>query len=197
MPHVRRERVTRHEAVHVTLKRAPGLPSLRRPRAFALIARIFRAEKADKGFRLVHFAVRPDHLHLVCEADHTLALSRGVQRIAARLGRGLNALFARRGRLLADRFHARVIRTPRQMRNTLRYVLLNAHKDARRAGAAPPSGVDPYSSGPWFDGWRGAPRGARPSVAARAAPPVTAPRSWLLGAGWRRGGLLDWRDVPG
>lgn len=203
VPHVRREQVSRHQGVHVTLERAAGLPSLRRPRAHALIVAVLGAEKRRQGFRLVHYAVRPDHLHLICEADDTRALSRGIQRIGARLGRGLNRMFGRSGRLFRDRFHGRVIKTPRQMRNTLRYVLLNhgsvagaapdgAAADERRRHGELLGGIDAYSSGPWFDGWKGRRSRAGPDAAA----PVTAPCSWLLRIGWRRGGLIDWDDVP-
>ncbi len=178
--------------MHVTLKRSPGLPSLRRPRAHAFIVEVFRAEKDRQGFRLLHYSVRPDHLHLVCEADDTRALSRGIQRIGARLGRGLNRLFGRQGRIFRDRFHGRVINSPRHLRNTLRYVLLNTHKDERRRYGEVLGGIDPCSSGPWFDGWKA----RSPLRRSDDSAPVTAPRSWLCRVGWRRAGLIDWDDAP-
>jgi hypothetical protein len=66
------------------------------------------------------------------------------------------------------------------------YVLLNFRKHLR---AAP--GIDPRSSGAWFDGWG-------EQVAPPALPaPVTRPRSWLLGGGWRRaGGPIAFRESP-
>ena len=69
VPHVPRPDVTRHKAVHVTLRVVEGVPSLRRPRPAELVAGVFRAERQGKGFRLVHYAIRSNHLHLVCEAD--------------------------------------------------------------------------------------------------------------------------------
>lgn len=179
MPHVRRERVTRHHGLHVTLRLVDGLPSLRRPTHTDLILRVFAAECERKGFRLVQFAIRSNHLHLVCEAESTRALSRGVQRLASRAARGVNRRLARTGRVFRDRFHVVVISKPRQMRNVLRYVLLNESKDrarrarlgpalarhglARRArlgpalaeGPCPPfqGGIDPWSSAYYFDGF--------------------------------------------
>ena len=190
VPHVRRPKLTRHQAVHVTLHLCDGLPSLRRPSPSRVVERALRTERDHKGFRLVHYAIRSNHLHLVCEAEHSEALSRGMQRLASRIARRLNALAARTGRFFRDRFHARIISSPRQMRNVLSYVLLNEHKDRARHGELV-DGVDPYSSGRYFDGWANV--RPRPPPTARACdcePPVAPARSWLLRTGWRRHGLL-------
>lgn len=150
----------------------------------AIIDRVFTAECDSKGFRLIHFSVRSNHIHLVCEGDSTLALSRGIQRIASRIARGINRAVARRGRLFADRFHDRVVSTPTETRGILAYVLLNAHKDASKIGHRI-AGFDPYSSAKYFDGWADA--NPRPPPNERL---VTRPRAWLLTTGWRRAGLI-------
>lgn len=154
---------------------------------------MFRAEKSLKGFRLVHYAVQSNHLHLVCEADDARALSRGVQRVASRIARRLNELWGRRGRLFADRFHEVVFQSPRQARHVLAYVLLNAQKDWAKLGVRWDGwdGVDVASSGELFDGWADAdPRGPPGGFADPSRCPVTTPRSWLLSKGWKRHGLL-------
>ena len=100
--------------------------------------------------------------------------------------------------MLADRYHHRLLRTPREVHRALRYVLLNSR---RHAGAAVRSikgavRLDPASSGNWFDGWRRDVRiEARPNADDRR--PVARARTWLLNVGWRRYGLLDPADVPG
>ena len=146
-----------------------------------------RAERDKKGFRLAHYTIRSNHLHLVCEADQREALSRGIQRLASRIARRINELLGRVGPLFRDRFHSRIISTPRQMRNVLSYVLLNEHKDRARQWQLV-RGIDEYSSGAYFDGWADVSPG--PPLDAQRAPPVTQPRSWLLRLGWRRHGLL-------
>jgi putative transposase len=174
----------------VTLRLLDGLPSLRRPRTMRLIAGVFAEERRKKGFRLVHYAVRANHLHLVCEAEQSEALSRGVQRLASRIARGVNRLWRRRGKLFGDRFHGRVIRSPRQARNLLAYVLLNTHKDMARRGQVL-FGVDPWSSGQWFDGWADVPPRPPPQRdTSSTEPEVAPPGSWLLREGWRRHGLI-------
>ena len=52
-------------------------------------------------------------------------------------------------------------------------------------------GIDPASSGRWFDGWR-----QRLPVEAGPAP-VARARTWLAAKGWRRHGLIDALEVPG
>jgi hypothetical protein len=105
----------------------------------------------------------------------------------------------RTGRVLADRYHLRLLPTPREVRNALRYVLLNARRHAAKAVhtiARTTVRLDPASSARWFNGW------SHGSWAADAAPvpdvrPVARAKTWLLAVGWRRHGLLDPADVPG
>jgi hypothetical protein len=132
---------------------------------------------------------------LIVEADSERALGRGMKSLGARLARAVNRVFHRVGPVLADRYHARVLRTPREVRNALAYVLLNARRHAAQAGHSRAFRIDPASSGRWFDGWSR--RIGRAGPAPPAVPPVSAPRSWLLAVGWRRGGLLDPDAIPG
>jgi hypothetical protein len=141
--------------------------------------------------RLIHFSVQRDHIHLIVEARHTTALSRGVQGLSVRIARALNRMMHRRGKVFADRFHHRPLKSPRQVRNALSYVLCNA----RKHGLAPRKHewLDPYSSARAFDGWRSIDRD-RECVAALI---VADARTWLLVIGWRRGGPLDPDHCPG
>ena len=81
-----------------------------------------------------------------------------VQGFAGRVARRLNRALHRTGKLFATRFHARALKTPREVRNALRYVLLNRkhHASRRRFDKA---WIDPCSSAAWFDGWAGPIRG--------------------------------------
>jgi REP element-mobilizing transposase RayT len=178
----------------VTLKTRPELPSLRSVRLVRELEHSFAKLRKRRDFRLVHYSLQGDHAHLIVEAKDPEALGRGMKALGARLARAVNRTFRRKGPVLADRYHLRVLRTPREARSALAYVLLNARRHARKA-----SGVlrcDPASSGPWFDGWRRRPS-VQPMQARLRNPPVTRARSWLLRAGWRRHGLIDPMEVPG
>jgi len=177
---------TRHEArprhragepVHVTLR--ARLAPLRSQHVFPTVRlALLRAGRRYPGsFWLLHFSVQHDHVHLVVEAKDKRSLSSGVRSIAIRIARYVNDLLSRRGPLWADRFHSRALKTPREVRNALVYVLANFRKHARRT---PRAGIDPFSSGAWFDGWRE----WRPSPG--RAPP------WASWAAWR----TDWNESP-
>jgi REP element-mobilizing transposase RayT len=186
----------RHHPVHVTLRVRRGVPSLRGYRAAASILAGLRVaatspapERAARrdSFRVIHYSVQPDHLHLIVEATDRTALSRGMQGLASGLARRVNRRLGRRGALFADRYHAHTLAQPREVRNAIVYVLKNYEKHPellpdRRT--EPRHGLDPCSSAHWFDGWaESAHRQPRP-------PPVCAPRTWLLRVGWQRGGRI-------
>jgi REP element-mobilizing transposase RayT len=175
--------------VTVPLKR--GLPRLRRTRERKALERAFHAGRERFGFRLTQYSIQSDHLHLIAEADDRRALSRGLQGLLVRVARALNKLWSRTGKVFRDRYHDRVLRTPREVRHALAYVLGNARKHGLRIlrGA-----VDGFSSAPWFDGWRG--EDMAPFEWGSDCP-VTRARTWLQRHGWRRHGLLDADEVPG
>jgi REP element-mobilizing transposase RayT len=182
--HVRRATHDPRCPVHVTLRSAAGLPSLRADRVFAALVNAFAAASRD-AFRLLHFSVQRDHVHLLVEADTPRRLSRGLQGLMISAAKGLNRALGRRGTVWSDRYHARVLPTPREVRNALVYVLANFKKHGRGAG-----GIDPRSSARWFDGWR------QRIAASEKRSPVARARTWLARAGWRRHGLIDVEEGP-
>ena len=179
---------------HVTAKLSRGLPRLRSRREYAALREAFRAGCDRHGFRLTHYAVLNDHLHFLVEAPDRRALTRGVQGLMIRIARALNKLWQRRGKVFADRYHDRILKTPREVRNALRYVLGNGKKHAAQGReVSVPQALDTYTSAPWFDGFR-------ESVTVRgieAMPrPVTEAHTWMLTIGWRRHGLLSVHELP-
>jgi hypothetical protein len=122
---------------------------------------------------------------LLVEAEGTSTLRAGVQGLAIRIARAVNRAIGRRGRLWGDRYHARILRTPREVRNALVYVLANWRKHVPRA-----RGLDPCSSAISFAGWKD----LKATVA--CAVPVVSARTWLARVGWRRHGLIDVDEAP-
>jgi putative transposase len=135
---------------------------------------------------LVHYAVQPDHLHLVVEAKNKRGLTNGSCALAIRIAMRLNAMLRRSGRVFADRYHAVALGSPRQVRRALAYVPLQARRHAAKRGVGMTSRLDPCSSAPLFTGWtHGEPR---------AGPwdeTVVEAGTWLLSTGWRRHGKID------
>jgi len=192
-PHVRRPALASRFPVHVTLSADDSLPNLRSPELRAAIERALReARERFDDFRVVHYSIQRHHIHLIVEAHNARALSRGMQGLSIRLARAINHTLKRRGRVFVDRYYERVLRTPRQVRNCLVYVLANGRKHAaQRRKALARDWTDPCSSAAYFDGWK------RPLLPpADRGPPTAAPKTWLLGVGWRRHGLVAFDEAP-
>ena len=182
--HVKRAKLARRFPVLVTLRLAAGLRSLRAKAEHEVLCGALAAS-AKEGFQVVEYSVQSNHLHLMVEAENEGELARGMTGLAVRVARGLNRLWRRVGAVLADRYHARVLRTPSEVRTALVYVLQNA----RKHGAWVARFADVFSSGPAFDGWREKVAESSAGVMARA-------RTWLLARGWRRLGLIGMGELP-
>jgi REP element-mobilizing transposase RayT len=140
--------------------------NLRSSRSFRRIKECFEKSRGRFGARLVQFSVLGNHLHLIVEAEDSTALSRGIQGLCVRIAKALNRMMKQSGKVFADHYHSRLLRSPTELVNAIAYVLGNAeHHYGHR-------GIDPFSSS--------APEGRT----------VVAPaRSWLLTTGWRRARL--------
>jgi REP element-mobilizing transposase RayT len=176
--------------LHVTVRVRGGLPSLRSQSLLrCVVAQLHEAKR--RFLRIVHYSVQSNHIHLLVEANDRRCLGQGMKGFAVRVARHMNGLLASRGRVFADRYHARALKTPRDARNVLIYVLFNRKKHGPGGGAGP----DPCSSAKFFDGWSD-----RASFAkARGSPedwPVAPCETWLLRSGWNRGGMLEPDEKP-
>jgi len=139
-----------------------GVWNLRAQRCFRPIAQALSKVRGREGFRVVHFSVQGNHLHLVVEASDRPSMTQGLRALLIRVAKRLNEVMGTHGGVYADRFHERVLRTPSEVRNAVRYVLRN-HEHHYAATPAP----DRFSS-------------------AVATDVVSAPDSWLLRVGWTR-----------
>ncbi len=181
--HHAREALTRRHPVLITTRLVEGLPNLRRERTLVLLRNAVAAGADRFGFRLVEYSIQSNHLHFVAEGEDARSIARGMQGLLVRIAKALNRHWDRRGKVLVDRYHARILHTPREVRNALVYVLQNARKHGAHI-----KGIDACSSGLWFQGWR--------DRIARTPSPIAVARSWLLTLGWRRGGLISTSEVP-
>jgi hypothetical protein len=143
------------------------------------------AAASAPAFRVLQWSVQADHLHLLVEADGPTAFVRGCQGLAIRVAKAVNRVLGRTGAVWGDRYHGRVLTTPRALRHCLVYLLQNWRKHVPGA-----SGLDPRSSAAWFGGWRTAV--ARPG----GRPPVAAPQTWLARVGWLRHGRIAVDEAP-
>jgi len=91
-----------------------------------------------------------------------------MQGLGVRVAKALNRALGRRGKVFADRYHAHILRSAREVANAVAYVVGNMRVHAARRGVPlHPEAVDPMSSE-----WE--------------RDIVVAPRTWLLRWGWLR-----------
>jgi REP element-mobilizing transposase RayT len=185
--HKRRPELAKAHPVLVTVRLRDGLPSLRDSATFSLLQQAFEAGRERFGFRLVHFSVQSNHLHLLSETEDKQALARGMQGLLVRVARALNRQWRRTGAVVSDHYHARALRTPREVRNALVYVLQNARKHGSIA-----KGLDRFSSAGVFEGWTD----LRQEVRSSAVSMLARARTWLLATGWKRHGLISTTEKP-
>jgi REP element-mobilizing transposase RayT len=150
----------------------PHVWNLRSRRAFRQFAAAFARGCNRAGFRLIHFSIQGNHLHLIVEAADADHLARGLQGLAVRIARGLNRVMGRTGKIFADRYHAHILRAPAEVASAIGYVLGNFVIHALRRGeSVSETAPDEYTS----------------AFATRTGPPLVAPpETWLLRVGWRR-----------
>jgi hypothetical protein len=138
MPHVTRPKIDPRYPVQVTIRATPGLPSLRSPRVFAALQGAIARASVDR-FRVIHFSIQQDHGHFIVEGDEPRRARGGVHGLAIRLALAVNRALGRKGKVVGDRYHARALTTPRQMRTSMVYVLLNFRKHLGCAGRHRPA----------------------------------------------------------
>ena len=163
--------------VHVSIRLRSGIPTSRQPR----FVRRFRSSLSEAcirhGFRVVHYSIQRDHVHLLIEAHTNHSIACGMKSVGARIGKLANRLFQRKGKVLDGRYHLRPLRTPLEVHRALRYVLLNhRHHAAQQHSSTPMPSIprvqpDPASSGRWFDGWRIATVPPNPTSTPKSPPP--------------------------
>ena len=126
--HAKRPTLAKRYLVHVTWRMRADLPNLRDPTTMGAIRNAYRRGKNRFGFRLVHYSVQSNHVHMLCEAQDERSLARGLQGLAVRVAKAINRTLSRKGKVLDDRYHSLILTTPRQVRWALGYVLNNARR---------------------------------------------------------------------
>jgi REP element-mobilizing transposase RayT len=197
--HKVRPTLTGREPVLITTRLRRGNASLRRGKIYEAIRRALRKAIARSDFRIVHLSIQSNHVHLVVEADDKMALARGMQGLLISAARHINRAWNRSGTVFPDRYHQRVLKTPRQCRNAIRYVLNNWRRHREDLVDEPANWrLDRFSSAIRFTGWKELGSGQAWTAPPDYEPlPTAAPTTWLLVIGWMRHGLIGAHEVPG
>lgn len=89
------------------------------------------------GLKVIHFSMQTNHVHLIIEAENNKILTKGMRSLTITFAKGL-----RRGRVQLERYHLHVLRTLRESRNAIHYVLFNQQRHDKKIVSV----IDEYSS---------------------------------------------------
>jgi len=202
--HERREAFKASEPVHVVIRAVAAVGALRGFVTYYALRTAMVTTFKRTDFRIVHISIQREHVHLIIEAASRLALARGMQAFEISAAKHLNASIsqrtgkARRGAVFPDRYHVEILRSPRQTRRAVAYVVNNwRHHGESQLQLAAGWKIDPFSSAPSFDGFSDVDARTIEWPARYVPLPVWEPRTWLLSVGWRKHGLVRTTEVPG
>lgn len=93
------------------------------------------------GLRVIHFSLQSNHVHLIIEPETNETLTRGMRSLTITFAKGL-----KKGKVQMERYHLHVLKSLRETRNAVLYVLFNQQRHEK--GRC--SQIDEYSSLPYL-----------------------------------------------
>jgi putative transposase len=185
--------------LHINLKLIEGLPNLRRNALLEEFKESVKKAKAQ-GLYILHYSIQDDHIHLFAEAKSNTALAAGMRSLVGRFAKFVrkfayntskSSKCKRLGSVFKGRYHLHVLKTPREVKNTLEYVLLNLSKHQKFIEY-----LDHFSSAQYFKDWKillgtrfkGLIKSTVESIEGRSRRDlekvISEPQSWLATSGW-------------
>src|SRR5262249_24467905 len=95
-PHKARAVVDPRHPQHATLRVAREIGRLRRMDAYRAVRVALRCVLAKPSFRIAHISIQNTHVHLLCEANDSQALARGLQGFQISAAKALNRAVTKR-----------------------------------------------------------------------------------------------------
>lgn len=131
--HRKRESVTNRTPLHINFK---FRTYIKNKDCLRILKRaILNSRK--KGLRIIHFSLQSNHIHLIVESENNANLTQGMRSLTVTFAKGL-----KKGRTQLERYHLHVMKTIRETKNAIQYVLFNKQKHEKGTS----SKIDGYSS---------------------------------------------------
>jgi hypothetical protein len=94
-----------------------SLPCFTNPDVLPVVRAALEAARGwdPESFRIAHFTLSADRLHLIVFASAKRTLSGGIRSVAIRVARNVNDVLGRNGRFWADRWHGRTLTSSREL----------------------------------------------------------------------------------
>ena len=117
--HEKREKVRFYTPLHInfkyklTVKNKEGLKALHRAIRNA----------RTHGLRIIHFSLQHNHVHLIVAATNNTTLTKGMRSLTITMAKTID-----KGKIQIQRYHLHVLKTRREAKNAIHYVLFNERK---------------------------------------------------------------------
>jgi hypothetical protein len=131
--HRTRESVNQRQPLHVNFKYRV---SIRNKEVLKILKRALLNSRT-KGLRILHYSVQSNHMHFIIEADNNRILEAGMRSLTVTLAKGI-----KKGKVQLGRYHLHVLKTIRETKNAIHYVLFNEQKHSGKKSVV----LDGYSS---------------------------------------------------
>lgn len=131
--HETREKVSGRAPLHINFKYKL---QIRNKDTLRILKRAISNSRRH-GLRVIHFSFQSNHIHLIIEATSNEILTRGMRSLTNTMAKRIG-----KGRIQVERYHLHILKTFREARNAIHYVLFNQQK--HDSGAC--STVNEYSS---------------------------------------------------
>jgi hypothetical protein len=120
--HRTRENVNHRTPMHINFKYRTHVRNKER---LKLLKRSIQNARSH-GLKILHYSFQRNHVHLIIEAINNETLTRGMRSLTITFAKGVNM-----GRIQVERYHLHVLRSLRETRNAMMYVLFNEQKHER------------------------------------------------------------------
>lgn len=137
--HRTREKVSARSPLHINFK---FQTSIRNKETLRVLKRAIINARSH-GLRIIHYSMQRNHVHFIIEADRNALLTRGMRSLTITFAKGL-----RQGKVQIERYHLHVLKSVRETRNAIHYVLFNQQKHEKGTY----SEINSYSSLLCLDG---------------------------------------------
>lgn len=125
--HIEREQLKKTSNLHITVKLEKSKAGLKNKQTLALLHKAIKKARLS-GLRILHYTLEFDHIHMLIEADNNHQLSRGMQSFGITFSKGINKLKKLQGNVYKNRYHLRLIKTYKEIKNVMNYILSNGVK---------------------------------------------------------------------
>lgn len=125
--HQVREKVKKSYPLHINFKVVKNVPGLRNKQIMkALIKAILNSRL--KGLKVQHYSLQHNHVHLIVEASSNAILTKGMRSLTVTFAKRINAHFKRSGQVQKERYHLNVLKSLKEVKNAINYVVHNDQK---------------------------------------------------------------------